>query len=261
MSSIPGTRVLTRRKIAAYSSGVVKPTVSGMLMGVAPAWTATVIILGRNSGWERVPSSVENSTSSVKERARRTDSAAWSRAWSRVMRSLYSRWRSEEAMTRWMRLEGAASTARAAASMSSRLQRASEAMRGPRPSRATARMAAKSPSEAMANPASRTSTPSAAIWWAKRSFSSWCMVQPGDCSPSRRVVSKKTIWFWFGLGIEFDPRFGRYSMVLGVAGEHAAFSKYGQPFKHSAVVLDQDDDYKWPAPAVATKQDVSAEKR
>jgi hypothetical protein len=30
------------------------------------------------------------------------------------------------------------------------------------------------------------------------------MVQPGDCSPSRRVVSKKTMWF--GLGIEFDPR-------------------------------------------------------
>jgi len=28
----------------------------------------------------------------------------------------------------------------------------------------------------------------------------------GDCSPSRRVVSKKMIWFWFGLGIEFDPR-------------------------------------------------------
>ena len=47
----------------------------------------------------------------------------------------------------------------------------------------------------------------AAIWWARRSFSSWCMVQPGDCSPSRRVVSKKMMWF--GLGIEFDPRSGR----------------------------------------------------
>jgi hypothetical protein len=35
---------------------------------------------------------------------------------------------------------------------------------------------------------------------AKRSFSSWCMVQPGDCSPSRRVVSKKTIWFGLGIG-------------------------------------------------------------
>jgi hypothetical protein len=32
------------------------------------------------SGSERVPSSVENSTPSVKERTRRTDLAAWSRA-------------------------------------------------------------------------------------------------------------------------------------------------------------------------------------
>jgi len=29
------------------------------------------------------------------------------------------------------------------------------------------------------------------IWCARRSFSPRCMVQPGDCSPSRRVVSKK----------------------------------------------------------------------
>ena len=58
---------------------------------------------------------------------------------------------------------------------------------------AMARTEAASPSEAMAKPASRTSTPRAASWWAMRSFSSWCMVQPGDCSPSRRVVSKNTI--------------------------------------------------------------------
>jgi hypothetical protein len=31
-------------------------------------------------------------------------------------------------------------------------------------------------------------------------------------------------------------------MVLAVAGEHAAYSKYRQPFKHSAFVLDEDDD-------------------
>ena len=31
-------------------------------------------------------------------------------------------------------------------------------------------------------------------------FLSWCMVQPGDCSPSRRVVSKKTIWFGVAIG-------------------------------------------------------------
>jgi arsenate reductase (thioredoxin) len=35
--------------------------------------------------------------------------------------------------------------------------------------------------------------------------------------------------------------------------------KYGQPFKHSAFVLDEDDEYKWLAPAVAARQDVSAD--
>ena len=48
-------------------------------------------------------------------------------------------------------------------------------------------------------------------------------------------------------------------LVLGVAGEHATYSKYGQPFKHSAFVLDKDDDYKWLAPAIAARQDVSAD--
>jgi hypothetical protein len=36
------------------------------------------------------------------------------------------------------------------------------------------------------------------------------------------------------------------------------YSKYGQPFKHSAFALDEDDDYKWLAPSVAARQDVSA---
>jgi hypothetical protein len=48
-------------------------------------------------------------------------------------------------------------------------------------------------------------------------------------------------------------------MVFGVAGEHATYSKYGQPFKHSAFVLDEDDDYKWLAPAVAARQDERAD--
>ena len=47
--------------------------------------------LERNSGSVRVPSSVENSTSSTKVRARRTDSAVWSSACSRVILSLASR--------------------------------------------------------------------------------------------------------------------------------------------------------------------------
>jgi hypothetical protein len=130
----------------------------------------------------------------VAERAGETDSAAWTRASARVIFSLASRWRSEEARKVWMRDFSAGSMERAAASMSSRLQRAREAMRALRTSRAIWRMESESPWLAMAKPASMTSTPRSANWWAMRSFSSWCMVQPGDCSPSRRVVSKKTIW-------------------------------------------------------------------
>jgi hypothetical protein len=34
------------------------------------------------------------------------------------------------------------------------------------------------------------------------------MVQPGLCSPSRSVVSKKTIWFEFGIGFALTGRSG-----------------------------------------------------
>jgi hypothetical protein len=50
--------------------------------------------------------------------------------------------------------------------------------------------AAKSPSEAMGKPASMISTPISSRREAISSFSSWVMVAPGLCSPSRRVVSK-----------------------------------------------------------------------
>ena len=57
-------------------------------------------------------------------------------------------------------------------------------------SRLTASTALKSPSEAIGKPASRISTPSSTSFPAMRSFSGTVMLQPGDCSPSRRVVSK-----------------------------------------------------------------------
>ena len=50
--------------------------------------------------------------------------------------------------------------------------------------------ASKPPSDAAGKPASSTSTPSFFIWVANRSFSAVFMLAPGDCSPSRRVVSK-----------------------------------------------------------------------
>ena len=56
--------------------------------------------------------------------------------------------------------------------------------------RRSLRTASKSPSEAMGKPASRTSTPRSASVAAIRRFSRTVMLQPGDCSPSRRVVSK-----------------------------------------------------------------------
>ena len=90
-----------------------------------------------------------------------------------------------------MRERSAPSSDRAAASISSLRVRAREAMRGPRTSRQMLLMAAKSPGEAMAKPASMISTPRASRAWAMRSFSGVVMLQPGDCSPSRRVVSKK----------------------------------------------------------------------
>src|SRR5207253_1410615 len=80
--------------------------------------------------------------------------------------------------------------ARAASSMSSKLQRARAQMIGPRTSRATACTDSKSPREAAGKPASMTSTPSSASARATRSVSGRVMLQPGDCSPSRSVVSK-----------------------------------------------------------------------
>ncbi|MDT4885100.1 hypothetical protein FQZ97_1213080 [compost metagenome] len=48
----------------------------------------------------------------------------------------------------------------------------------------------KSPLELAAKPASITSTFRRSSWRAMRSFSSLVMEAPGDCSPSRKVVSK-----------------------------------------------------------------------
>ena len=93
-----------------------------------------------------------------------------------------------------MRGRLASRTASQARSMSALLQRASPAMAGAfsicPTSRATRRTASKSPGEAMGKPASMISTPSRANWRAISSFSSMFSVAPGDCSPSRSVVSK-----------------------------------------------------------------------
>ena len=58
---------------------------------------------------------------------------------------------------------------------------------------ATSRTASKSPFEAIGKPASMTSTRMSWRTSATFSFSSRFIEAPGDCSPSRRVVSKIVI--------------------------------------------------------------------
>src|SRR5262249_21581662 len=77
-----------------------------------------------------------------------------------------------------------------ARSMSRSLHRARPQTDEPATSVAMARTASKSPTEAIGNPASMMSTPRAAKARAISSFSAMFMLAPGDCSPSRRVVSK-----------------------------------------------------------------------
>ena len=90
----------------------------------------------------------------------------------------------------WMRGRRAPRTAAHARSMSPVAARARLATVARSHWRATSRIAAKSPSLAIAKPASMMSTPSASSCAATRSFSSRFIEQPGDCSPSRSVVSK-----------------------------------------------------------------------
>ena len=92
-----------------------------------------------------------------------------------------------------MRARSAGLSASAARAMSERLERARPQMIGPRMSLEISCTASKSPFEAMGNPASITSTPSSASISAMRIFSSKFIEAPGECSPSRSVVSKMMI--------------------------------------------------------------------
>src|SRR6201982_944356 len=90
----------------------------------------------------------------------------------------------------WMRLFLAGLIASAQRSMSLNAARASPQTTAFLVRLAISGTAAKSPSEATGKPASMMSTP---IWSrssATSSFSSWVMVAPGHCSPSRKVGSK-----------------------------------------------------------------------
>ena len=93
-------------------------------------------------------------------------------------------------MNVWIRGRSASLIAPQAASMSALCVRASPQITGPSTVRAIASTASKSPGEVIGKPASITSTPRRASWLAISTFS-WVFSEiPGDCSPSRSVVSK-----------------------------------------------------------------------
>src|SRR5688500_10360758 len=97
------------------------------------------------------------------------------------------------AMKTWMRDRFAPASDCAAASRSSSRVRARAATVGRSTAAATARTPSKSPGEETANPASTTSTPSRSSCVPISAFSSGESAMPGDCSPSRNVVSKIVI--------------------------------------------------------------------
>src|SRR3989441_8012840 len=92
-----------------------------------------------------------------------------------------------------------------------------------RHSAATALTAAKSPSEAIGNPASIISTPSDCSFRARSSFSVRFIEQPGDCSPSRKVLSKILIRSTFFIP---HPRF----LIIEVSGNSRTRSVESQSY-------------------------------
>src|SRR5436190_15364387 len=128
--------------------------------------------------------------SPLRLRANRTESLACSKTCSRVMRSFFSMCRSLVARKMWIRVDSPPFNASAARVMSRSFARASEHTVEPLIAWAIAFTASKSPFDDAAKPASMTSTLSRSSWRAMRSFSSLVIEAPGDCSPSRRVVSK-----------------------------------------------------------------------
>ena len=101
-------------------------------------------------------------------------------------------WMSEVEMKVWIRGRCESLIAPQAASMSALWVRASPQITGPSTPRAIASTASKSPGEVIGKPASITSTPRRASCCAISTFSCVFSEIPGDCSPSRSVVSK--IW-------------------------------------------------------------------
>ncbi len=97
-------------------------------------------------------------------------------------------------MNVWIRLFLAGSTALPADSISFSFARARPAMVGPATCSATSLVASNCVGDETGKPASIMSTPKFANCWAISSFSVIESEAPGDCSPSRKVVSKIMIF-------------------------------------------------------------------
>ena len=116
---------------------------------------------------------------------------ARSMASSSPMRSLSCRCDFDTPMPVWMRGRAAPASAAAAVSMSLGTARDSPHTTVASPTSAEMRCTlSKSPGLEIGKPASMTSTPKRTSWRAISSFSSVFIDAPGDCSPSRSVVSK-----------------------------------------------------------------------
>ena len=113
---------------------------------------------------------------------------------SSVMRSLSLMCEGDTPMPVWMRGRFANFSASAAESMSLSTARVSAHTTAASPvSSEMRRTDSKSPGLEMGKPASMTSTFRRRSWRAMTSFSSVFIEAPGDCSPSRSVVSKMSI--------------------------------------------------------------------
>ncbi len=110
----------------------------------------------------------------------------------------------EVEMKVWMRPRLAGLIASAARSMSACPARESPHTTARLVRLAISCTASKSPCEAIGKPASMMSTPISSSSSATSSFSSWVMVAPGDCSPSRRVVSKMKTRSLSDLGVRME---------------------------------------------------------
>src|SRR3954452_25336389 len=208
-----------------------------MLMVVAPSSSAICTTSAVYSRSARVASIGENSTSSQYCLEWATAARAWPLTSSRVVWSWYLMWMSLVEMKVWMRGRSESLTAFQAASMSWTPVRARPQITGPCTSRAMACTASKSPGEAIGKPASMMSTPRRASWWAISSFSCLFSEMPGDCSPSRRVVSKtRTRSFsslTAGSAMSFSVPFVSRPFLLGLRlrGRHALFPPRGEEEK------------------------------